>query len=104
MRINGTRSSLLASHLAETVAGVMTIRAFQNEERFFAKNLDLIDTYASSFFHSFTAREWLIQRLETLSAIVLATSALCTTLLHKGHKGAGLHTHIVIFLTILHPL
>lgn len=89
MRINGTRSSLLASHLAETVAGAMTIRAFQNEERFFAKNLDLIDAYASSFFHSFTAREWLIQRLETLSAIVLATSALCTTLLHKGHKGAG---------------
>jgi hypothetical protein len=32
MRINGTTKSLVANHLAESVAGAMTIRAFEEEE------------------------------------------------------------------------
>lgn len=64
MRLNGTTKSLVANHLAESIAGAMTIRAFEEEDRFFAKNLDLIDTNASPFFQTFAANEWLIQRLE----------------------------------------
>lgn len=89
MRINGTTKSLVANHLAESVAGAMTIRAFEEEERFFAKNLDLIDTNASPFFHSFAANEWLIQRLETFSATVLASAALCMALLPPGTFRSG---------------
>lgn len=84
MRLNGTTKSYVANHLAESVAGAMTIRAFEEEDRFFAKNLMLIDTNASPFFHSFTANEWLIQRLETLSASVLSSAALCMVLLPPG--------------------
>ncbi|GAA0181640.1 ATP-binding cassette [Lithospermum erythrorhizon] len=84
MRINGTTKSFVANHLAESIAGSMIIRAFKEEERFFQKNLELIDTNASPFFHSFAANEWLIQRLETLSATVLASSALCMVLLPTG--------------------
>ncbi|KAJ8452735.1 hypothetical protein Cgig2_005071 [Carnegiea gigantea] len=84
MRINGTTKSLVANHLAESVAGAMTIRAFAQENRFFAKNLDLIDTNASPFFHNFAATEWLIQRLETLCAMVLVAAALCMVLLPSG--------------------
>ncbi|KAK4485344.1 hypothetical protein RD792_007981 [Penstemon davidsonii] len=58
MRINGTTKSFIANHLAESVAGVITIRAFKEEDRFFAKNLELIDTNGSPFFHYFTANEW----------------------------------------------
>ncbi|GLU21199.1 hypothetical protein SLE2022_373530 [Rubroshorea leprosula] len=89
MRINGTTKSLVANHLAESVAGAVTIRAFEEEERFFAKNLMLIDTNASPFFHSFTASEWLILRLETLSASVLASAALCMVLLPPGTFSPG---------------
>ncbi|KAK9021794.1 hypothetical protein V6N11_011764 [Hibiscus sabdariffa] len=89
MRINGTTKSLVANHLAESIAGAVTIRAFEEEERFFAKNLDLIDTNASPFFHSFSANEWLIQRLETLSATVLASAALCMVLLPPGTFNSG---------------
>ncbi|PSS34270.1 ABC transporter C family member 10 like [Actinidia chinensis var. chinensis] len=64
MRINGTTKSLVASHLAETIAGSLTIRAFEEEDQFFVKNLDLIDVNASPFFLSFAANEWMIQRLE----------------------------------------
>ncbi|EOY23417.1 Multidrug resistance-associated protein 14 isoform 2, partial [Theobroma cacao] len=84
MRINGTTKSLVANHLAESIAGTVTIRAFEEEERFFAKNLHLTDTNASPFFHSFAANEWLIQRLETLSATVLASAAFCMVLLPPG--------------------
>ncbi|KAG9139009.1 hypothetical protein Leryth_024355 [Lithospermum erythrorhizon] len=89
MRINGTTKSFVANHLAETVAGAITIRAFKQEEIFFQKNLQLIDTSATPFFHYFAANEWLIQRLETLSAIVLASSALCMVLLPRGTFSSG---------------
>ncbi|XP_044468025.1 ABC transporter C family member 10-like [Mangifera indica] len=89
MRINGTTKSLVANHLAESMAGATTIRAFEEEERFFAKSLDLIDTNASPFFHSFAANEWLIQRLETLSAAVISSAALCMVLLPPGTFSPG---------------
>lgn len=89
MRINGTTKSLVANHLAESISGATTIRAFEEEERFFVKNLNLIDTNASPFFHSFSANEWLIQRLEVLSAIVLSSSALCMILLPPGTFSPG---------------
>ncbi|KAI3842626.1 hypothetical protein MKX03_027290 [Papaver bracteatum] len=89
MRINGTTKSMIANHLAESIAGAMTIRALGEEERFFAQNLDLIDQNASPYFHIFAANEWLIQRLETLSAFVLSTSALVMVLLPPGTFGSG---------------
>ncbi|KAJ0043404.1 hypothetical protein Pint_17630 [Pistacia integerrima] len=89
MRISGTTKSLVANHLAESIAGATTIRAFQEEERFFGKNLDIIDTNASPFFHSFAANEWLIQRLETLSAAVISSAALLMVLLPPGTFSSG---------------
>ena len=89
MRINGTTKSLVANHLAESIAGSMTIRAFEEEDRFFVKNLDLIDINASPFFLSFAANEWMIQRLEILCAIVLSSSALCMVLLPPGTFSPG---------------
>ncbi|CAL5344076.1 unnamed protein product [Camellia sinensis] len=84
MRINGTTKSFVANHLAESIAGLMTIRAFGEEDRFFVKNLDLIDINASPFFHCFAANEWLIERLGVLSSVVLSSSALCMVLLPPG--------------------
>ncbi|KAL7106988.1 hypothetical protein ACP275_06G025800 [Erythranthe tilingii] len=89
MRINGTTKSFVANHLAESVAGAITIRAFKEEDRFSAKNLELIDQNGSPFFHYFAANEWLIQRLETLSAAVLAFAGLCMVLLPPGTFSSG---------------
>ncbi|PIA49181.1 hypothetical protein AQUCO_01300205v1, partial [Aquilegia coerulea] len=89
MRINGTTKSTLANHLAESIAGAITIRAFKKGERFFSQNLDLIDTNASPFFHNFAANEWLIQRLEILSAIVISSSALVMVVLPLGTVSPG---------------
>lgn len=89
MRINGTTKSLLANHLTESISGAMIIRAFGEEDRFFNKNLGLIDKNASPFFHNFAANEWLIQRLEIMSAIVLSSSALAMALLPSGTFKSG---------------
>uniref|UniRef100_A0A453QSD8 ABC transmembrane type-1 domain-containing protein n=1 Tax=Aegilops tauschii subsp. strangulata TaxID=200361 RepID=A0A453QSD8_AEGTS len=67
MRINGTTKSALVSHLGESIAGAITIRAFEGEDRFFAKNLDLVDKNASPYFCNFAATEWLIQHIEIMS-------------------------------------
>ncbi|XP_058779036.1 ABC transporter C family member 10-like [Vicia villosa] len=89
MRMSGTTKSYLANHVAETVSGAVTIRAFEEEDRFFKKNLDLIDINASTFFHSFASNEWLIQRLETMSALVLSSAALCMVILPPGTFTSG---------------
>ena len=89
MRITGTTKSFVASYLAESIAGAMTIRAFGEEDRHFSKNLGFIDMHASPFFYSFTANEWLILRLEILCAIVLSSSALALTLLNTSASKSG---------------
>ncbi|CAI0441271.1 unnamed protein product [Linum tenue] len=90
MRINGTTKSSVVSHLAESIAGATTIRAFEEEHRFFTKNLVLVDSNASTYFHTFSASQWLIQRLEIPCAIVLSASALAMTLLPLGDSASGL--------------
>lgn len=76
IRINGTTKAPVMNNAAETALGVVTIRAFNMVERFKEKNLNLIDTDASLFFHTNASMEWLILRLELLGNIVLFTSAL----------------------------
>ncbi|KAF7052786.1 hypothetical protein CFC21_060835 [Triticum aestivum] len=89
MRINGTTKSLVANHLGESIAGAVTIRAFKQEDRFFAKSLELIDNNASPSFHCFAATEWLTQRLEIMGAAILSSSALVITLLPSGTYSPG---------------
>ncbi|KAK1564961.1 hypothetical protein Q3G72_015740 [Acer saccharum] len=89
MRMNGTTKSSIASHLAESNVGATTIRAFGQEDGFFSKHLKLIDANACQYFHSSSADEWLVQRLEILCAIVLSSSALAMTLLPLGPSASG---------------
>lgn len=91
--MNGTTKSALASHLAESIAGALTIRAFGEEDQFFSKNLDLIDANASADFSRFSANEWLIERLEFLCAIVLSASALAISLIHFDASSSGCFHH-----------
>uniref|UniRef100_A0ACD5WW52 Uncharacterized protein n=1 Tax=Avena sativa TaxID=4498 RepID=A0ACD5WW52_AVESA len=90
MRINGTTKSDLANHLGESISGAITIRAFEEEDRFFVKNTDLVDKNAIPYFYNFAATEWLIQRLEMMSAAVLSFSAFLMVLLPPGTFSPGI--------------
>ncbi|CAL5384999.1 unnamed protein product [Camellia sinensis] len=50
MQLNGTTKSLVANHLAESIAGSMTIRAFEEEDRFFCMVLLPSGTFSSERF------------------------------------------------------
>ncbi|XP_020522199.1 LOW QUALITY PROTEIN: ABC transporter C family member 10 [Amborella trichopoda] len=89
MRMNGTTKSQIANHLSESISGAIIVRAFGEEDRFSKKNLYHIDKNASPFFHNFAASEWLIFRLELLSASVLSASALAMVLLPSGTFSSG---------------
>ncbi|KAK4708862.1 hypothetical protein R3W88_029787 [Solanum pinnatisectum] len=84
MRLNGTTKSLVANHLAESISGIMTIRAFGQESRFFFKNMEFIDKNARLIFHTFSVTEWLILRVEIISAIIMSFWMLDMTLFHRG--------------------
>ena len=90
MRINGTTKSALVNHLGESSSGAIIIRAFEEEGRFFAKHLELVDKNAGPYFFNFAATEWLIQRLEIMSAAVLSSSAFVMALLPAGTFNPGM--------------
>ncbi|KAL6839563.1 hypothetical protein ACP4OV_030502 [Aristida adscensionis] len=89
MRIHGTTKSVVANHLGESIAGVITIRAFEEEDRFFEKNLELLDKNAGPYFYNFAATEWLIQCIETLSSVVLSFSAFVMAVLRPRTFSPG---------------
>lgn len=77
------------NYAAETSLGVVTIRAFNNMDRFFKNYLKLVDTDASLFFASNAATEWLILRIEALQNITMFTSVFLLVLLPKGYVAPG---------------
>lgn len=94
MRMNGTTKAPIVNNFGETISGAMTIRAFEKIPQFQRKNLELVDTDASLFFHTFIAYEWLVLRLETLCAIIVATSALLMVLLPSEDVNGGEFFHM----------
>ncbi|XAR49952.1 Xenobiotic-transporting ATPase [Bertholletia excelsa] len=84
MRINGMTKAPVMNYAAETALGVVTIRAFNMEERFYHNYLKLIDTDAKTFMYSNAALEWLVLRVETLQNITLFTAAFLLVLLPQN--------------------
>lgn len=75
MRINGRSKAPIVQHMADTIAGSVTIRAFEKDADFMRKALALVDCNSNPFLHSMAATEWLVLRVELLAAVVLASSA-----------------------------
>lgn len=89
MRLNGTTKAPIVNNFAETITGAMTVRAFEKVPQFKEKNLALVDVDASLFFHTFIAYEWLVLRLESLCAIIVAFSAFCMIVVRSDTVDGG---------------
>ncbi|KAH7517077.1 hypothetical protein FEM48_Zijuj09G0024000 [Ziziphus jujuba var. spinosa] len=63
-------------HFSETIAGVMTIRAFRKQGRFRQENIRRVNANLRMDFHNNSSNEWLGFRLELLGSIVMCLSTL----------------------------
>ena len=83
-RLVGIRSAPILHHFAESLSGVATVRAFNQESRFIDTNLSLIDDHSRPLFHNISAIEWLSFRLNMLSNFVFAFSLMVVVSLPEG--------------------
>lgn len=83
-RLEGIQRTPILHHFAESLAGVSTIRAFEQEGRFTNANLGLIDKHSTPWFHNVAAMEWLSFRLNLLSNFVFAASLVLLVTLPEG--------------------
>uniref|UniRef100_A0A0D9WR94 Uncharacterized protein n=1 Tax=Leersia perrieri TaxID=77586 RepID=A0A0D9WR94_9ORYZ len=88
-RINGTTKAPVMNYAAESILGVVTIRAFAATDRFIQNNLQLIDTDATLFFHTVAAQEWVLLRVEALQCLTILTGALLLVLSPPGAISPG---------------
>ncbi|KAF0901840.1 hypothetical protein E2562_006467 [Oryza meyeriana var. granulata] len=88
-RINGTTKAPVMNYAAESILGVVTIRAFAATDRFINNNLQLIDTDATMFFHTVAAQEWVLIRVEALQCLTILTAALLLVLAPPGAVSPG---------------
>ncbi|KAH7657583.1 Xenobiotic-transporting ATPase protein [Dioscorea alata] len=89
VRINGTTKAPVTSFAAETLLGVVTIRAYAMDESFISKNMQLINTDAKLFFHTIASMEWVLIRVEALQNLIVLASALSIVLIPQGTIAPG---------------
>ncbi|KAI3900401.1 hypothetical protein MKW92_028247 [Papaver armeniacum] len=103
-RLSGIQKAPILHHFSESLAGVATIRAYNQENRFMEMNLRLIDNQSRPWFHNEAAIEWLSFRLNILSNLVFSFSLVILVSLPDGILNpsiAGLAVTYGLHLNIL---
>ncbi|GAQ81666.1 ABC transporter C family [Klebsormidium nitens] len=89
-RIDSVTKSPVIHHFSESINGAMTIRAFNQEERFARTNLTKLDNNLKNYFHFWGTNEWLGVRLEMIGTVVLSAGAFFLVVLPSTRVDAGL--------------
>ncbi|KAI3956943.1 hypothetical protein MKX01_000977 [Papaver californicum] len=71
-RLKGVSNAPLKQHFVESISGLTTIKCFDQDSRFKATNMQLIDSSSLPQFYSVGANEWLGFRLDVLSSFTFA--------------------------------
>ncbi|XAR57080.1 Xenobiotic-transporting ATPase [Bertholletia excelsa] len=108
-RLDSITKAPVIHHFSETVSGVMTIRCFRKQERFYQGSVDRINANLRMDFHNNASNEWLGFRLELLGTIFLCFATifmvcLPSTVIKPEYVGLalsyGLALNVVLFYTI----
>ncbi|XP_008800828.2 LOW QUALITY PROTEIN: ABC transporter C family member 14-like [Phoenix dactylifera] len=108
-RLDSITKAPVIHHFSETIQGVMTIRCFRKEERFFQENLDRVNSSLRMDFHNNGSNEWLGFRLELIGSFLLCIAALLMVMLPSSFikpeyvglsLSYGLSLNSVVFWTI----
>jgi hypothetical protein len=100
VRINGTTKAPVMNYAAESILGVVTIRAFAATDMFIRNNLQLIDNDATMFFHTVAAQEWVLIRVEALQSLTILTSSLFLILIPPGLISPGIYVSITASIAL----
>ncbi|KAL5983764.1 ABC transporter C member 14 [Asimina triloba] len=80
-RLDSITKAPVIHHFSESVSGVLTIRCFKKQARFYQENIDRVNANLRMDFHNNGSNEWLGFRLELIGSFVLCFSALFMVLL-----------------------
>ncbi|KAJ2849384.1 hypothetical protein J3B02_003803, partial [Coemansia erecta] len=91
-RLDSTTRSPIFAHFQESIGGVSTIRAYNQQSRFVAENEDRLEQNIRAYYTYLSLNRWLALRLETLgNTVMLGTTLLAVfTLQYFGYGDAGL--------------
>ncbi|KAJ9087834.1 hypothetical protein DSO57_1029153 [Entomophthora muscae] len=79
-RLDSTTRSPIFSHFQETLAGVASIRAYEQQQRFAARSEKQLEANLEAYYLSLSVNRWLGVRLEFLGAIIIFSAALLAVL------------------------
>ncbi|KAL7271985.1 ATP-binding cassette glutathione S-conjugate transporter ycf1 [Rhizina undulata] len=74
-RLDSVSRSPIYAHFQESLGGVSTIRAYQQQHRFEAENEWRVDANLRAYFPSINANRWLAIRLEFIGSVIILGSA-----------------------------
>ncbi|KAI8617195.1 P-loop containing nucleoside triphosphate hydrolase protein [Chytriomyces sp. MP71] len=75
-RVDSTTKSPLYNNLGESLVGLATIRAYNDEHRFIVKNDLITDNNNSPYFLLLTAQNWLTLRLQLIGSLLVFCASL----------------------------
>ncbi|RDX70214.1 ABC transporter C family member 14, partial [Mucuna pruriens] len=75
-RLESITKAPVIHHFSESIAGVMTIRAFRKQKKFCEENINRVNANLRMDFHNYSSNVWLGLRLELLGSFVFCTSAM----------------------------
>lgn len=79
-RLDSVGKSPIYSHFQETIQGVSTIRAYDQQNAFIFQNQDKLDFNQRAYFPSISCNRWLAVRLEFLGSIIIFGSCIFAVL------------------------
>ncbi|PIA30614.1 hypothetical protein AQUCO_05400004v1 [Aquilegia coerulea] len=84
VRLTGVCNAPVKQHFTESIAGLTTIKSFDQESRFMDTNMKLIDSCSRPEFYSMGANEWLGFRLDVLSSLTFALTLVFLVSIPQG--------------------
>lgn len=80
-RLGSITKAPILHHFSETISGIMTVRCFRKEDKFFQGNVDRVNANLRMDFHSNASNEWLGLRLEFIGSILICIATIFMVLL-----------------------
>ena len=86
-RLDSVSRSPVYAHFQESLGGLSTIRAYQQQRRFVLENEWRMDANLRAYFPSISANRWLAVRLEFLGSVIIFAAATFAIISVSSHSG-----------------